>query len=78
MQQNNAVQNNTAPAQNQPVNAQSEPAEPKRTYIPSSKPFNYVEGDTNTIKNEEITNANVQAMLSKADLAEQNAMRILG
>ena len=52
--------------------------EPVRTYIPSSKPFNYVEGDKNTIKQEEITNANVQAMLSKADKAEQEAMKILG
>ncbi len=69
------MQNNTV--QNAPQSP-TEPAEPKRTYIPSSKPFNYVEGDANTIKNEEITNANVQAMLSKADLAEQNAMKILG
>lgn len=69
------MQNNTV--QNAPQSP-TEPAEPKRTYMPSSKPFNYVEGDTNTIKNEEITNANVQAMLSKADLAEQNAMKILG
>lgn len=67
--QNNAVQNEA------PANKTDEPV---RTYIPSSKPFNYVEGDTNTIKQEEITNANVQAMLSKADKAEQEAMKILG
>lgn len=78
VQQNNAVQNNAASVQNQPANVQAEPTEPKRTYMPSSKPFNYVEGSANTIKQEEITNTNVQAMLAKADLAEQNAMKILG
>lgn len=71
--------------QTQPQNSQptqqvkaADNNEPVRTYIPSSKPFNYVEGDINTIKPEEITNQNVQAMLSKADKAEMEAMKILG
>lgn len=74
-QQNNTVQNN---AVNNANEQNKNPDEPVRTYIPSSKPFNYVEGDKNTIKPEEITNQNVQAMLSKADRAEQEAMKILG
>jgi len=68
VQNNMQAQQEKAPESNEPV----------RTYIPSSKPFNYVEGDTNTIKTEEITNQNVQTMLSKADKAEMEAMKILG
>jgi len=80
--QNQNLQTQAANQQTQaaaaPQTQEKKTNEPVRTYIPSSKPFNYVEGDTNTIKPEEITNANVQAMLSKADKAEQEAMRILG
>ncbi len=56
-----------------------EPKEPVRTYIPSSKPFNYTTGDTlqNSIKPEQITNQNVINMLSKADKAEADAWKIL-
>ncbi len=89
---NNNTQNTPAQAQNMQAGQQAAQAsgqnaisdnqnksnEPVRKYIPSSKPFNYVEGDQNTIKAEEITNQNVQAMLSKADRAEREAMKILG
>ena len=61
MQQNSPVQP-SALQNNANVPAAPQNNEPVRTYIPSSKPFNYVEGDTNTIKQEEITNSNVQAM----------------
>ena len=68
-----------APAQTQP---QSQIKEPQRSYIPSSKPFNALSGDAQgaqaaQAQGEQITNPNVQAMLAKADKAEQAAMRYL-
>ncbi len=62
--------------------AQNGIKEPPRSYIPSSKPFNALSGDAQgaqaaQAQGEQITNPNVQAMLSKADKAEQAAMRYL-
>jgi len=58
------------------ANAEDNIPEPPRSYIPSSKPYNFnakgVQSGADTI-----TNPNVQAMLSKADRAEAEAMKFL-
>ncbi len=67
-----------APAQSP---AQNKIQEPPRSYIPSSKPFTALSGDgaqaAAQAQGEAVTNPNVQAMLAKADKAEQAAMRYL-
>ena len=77
-QQYQQPQQPQAPAQNP---AQSTIQEPPRSYIPSSKPFNAVSGDVSQAQaqatGDAITNPNVQAMLAKADKAEQAAMKYL-
>jgi len=62
--------------------AQNKIPEPPRSYIPSSRPFNALSGGNGQAAGqapagEQITNPNVQAMLAKADKAEQAAMRYL-
>ena len=77
--QQNAQNIQNSNQKNSPNDANNGPKEPVRTYVPSSKPFNYEKGDTlqNSIKPEQLTNQNVIDALARADKAEAEAMKIL-